>query len=148
VQLWQRTFDNPGTREQSTWVTVDKAGNIIVTGTLVSTSFDPQGMVVLKYDAAGNLLVAGRDPADIRLRAAGRSRRSGQCLRHRRRWVHLRHHHDEVLAGWRARMDAQLRRHGGGSPVLAGFGGLDGHHPGGQCHRDRRRAGHDDRRGL
>ena len=56
VQLWQRTFDNPGTREQSTWVTVDKAGNIIVTGTLVSTSFDPQGMVVLKYDAAGNLL--------------------------------------------------------------------------------------------
>ena len=56
VQLWQRTFDNPGTREQSTWVTVDKAGDIIVTGTLVSTSFDPLGMVVLKYDAAGNLL--------------------------------------------------------------------------------------------
>lgn len=37
-------------------MTADKAGNIIVTGTLVSTSFDPQGMVVLKYDAAGNLL--------------------------------------------------------------------------------------------
>lgn len=46
-QLWQRSFDNPGTREQSTWGTLDPSGNAIVTGTLVSTSYDPLGLVVL-----------------------------------------------------------------------------------------------------
>jgi len=57
TKLWQRTFDNPGTREQSSWVTVDAAGNAIVTGYLVGgSSNDPQGLIVLKYDPAGNLL--------------------------------------------------------------------------------------------
>lgn len=57
VQLWQRVFDNPGTREQSSWVTVDAAGNVIVTGYIVSgSSNSPNGLIVLKYDAAGNLL--------------------------------------------------------------------------------------------
>ena len=55
--LWQRTFDNPGTREQSSWITVDPNGNAIVTGTIVAgSSNDPNGMVVLKFDPNGNLM--------------------------------------------------------------------------------------------
>ena len=57
TQLWQRSFDNPGTREQGSWVTIDAQGNAIVTGYLVAgASNDPAGLVVLKYDPAGNLL--------------------------------------------------------------------------------------------
>ena len=57
VQSWQRIFDNPGTREQSSFVTVDAQGNVIVTGYLVSGSNDDRvGLVVLKFDPAGNLL--------------------------------------------------------------------------------------------
>ncbi len=55
--LWQRSFDHPGTNEQSTWVTVDAAGNAIVTGyTVRASNGDPTGLIVLKYDPAGNLL--------------------------------------------------------------------------------------------
>jgi PKD repeat protein len=55
--LWQRSFDNPGTREQSSWVSVDAAGNAIVTGYIISgASNNPNGLIVLKYDPAGNLL--------------------------------------------------------------------------------------------
>lgn len=55
--LWQKTFDNPGTRQQSTWVAVDSAGNAIVTGTVVTgDGSNPNGMVVLKFGPAGNLL--------------------------------------------------------------------------------------------
>lgn len=36
ILLWQRIFDNPGTREQGSWVTVDKDGNAIVTGYNIS----------------------------------------------------------------------------------------------------------------
>ncbi len=57
VLLWQREFDNPGTREQGAWITVDPSGNAIVVGRLVSGANNaPSGMVVLKYDPAGNLL--------------------------------------------------------------------------------------------
>lgn len=56
-QLWQRVFDNPGTSELGSWVTVDKDGNAIVTGYHVRASNnDPTGLIVLKYDANGNLL--------------------------------------------------------------------------------------------
>lgn len=55
--LWQRVFDNPGTSEMGTWVTVDKDGNAIVTGYNVRASNgDPTGLIVLKYDTNGNLL--------------------------------------------------------------------------------------------
>jgi hypothetical protein len=30
--LWQREFDNPNTREQGNWITVDAGGNAIVVG--------------------------------------------------------------------------------------------------------------------
>ena len=57
AKLWQRSFDNPGTREQGSWVTIDPQGNAIVTGYLVSgSSNNPSGLVVLKYDTAGQLL--------------------------------------------------------------------------------------------
>ena len=55
--LWRRDFDNPGSREQGSWVTVDPAGNAVVVGRLVAgAGNDPSGIVVLKYDPAGNLL--------------------------------------------------------------------------------------------
>lgn len=64
VRQWQRVFDNPGTREQSSWVTVDAAGNAIVTGYLVGgDGVSPNGLVVLKYDPAGNLLWQDLRPA-------------------------------------------------------------------------------------
>lgn len=57
AQLWQRVFDNPLTREESNWVTLDPAGNPIVVGLMLSASTAAgQGIVVLKYDPAGNLL--------------------------------------------------------------------------------------------
>lgn len=55
--IWQREFDNPGTREQGNWIAVDGSGNAIVVGRLVAgSSNDPAGLVVLKYDPDGNLL--------------------------------------------------------------------------------------------
>jgi PKD repeat protein len=57
ARLWQRTFDNPGTREQGSWITIDVQGNAVVTGYLVAGGDDdPSGLVVLKFDPAGNLL--------------------------------------------------------------------------------------------
>ena len=57
AQLWQRVFDNPGTSEQGSWVTLDAAGNAIVTGyTVRASNGDTTGLIVLKYDPAGNLL--------------------------------------------------------------------------------------------
>ena len=57
ILLWQRIFDNPGTREQGSWVTVDKDGNAIVTGYNISGANQlPVGLIVLKYDTNGNLL--------------------------------------------------------------------------------------------
>lgn len=57
--VWQKKFDatNAGTYEQSSWITVDAAGNVIVVGSIVRASdFSTHGTVVLKYDPAGNLL--------------------------------------------------------------------------------------------
>ncbi len=55
--LWQRTFDNPGTREQATWIATDPFDNVWVIGNFVSTSSPyPSGFITLKYDANGNLL--------------------------------------------------------------------------------------------
>lgn len=62
--LWQREFDNPGTREQANWVAVDGAGNVVVVGRLVAgAGDDPSGVVVLKYDRAGSLLWQDVSPA-------------------------------------------------------------------------------------
>lgn len=55
--LWQRSFSNPSTGVRPSWVTVDSAGNAIVVGSIVrATGLNPFGRIVLKYDAAGNLL--------------------------------------------------------------------------------------------
>jgi len=54
--MWQRVFDNPGTREAAAWVAVDTAGNAIVAGRLIDTSNNPTGIVVLKYAPDGTLL--------------------------------------------------------------------------------------------
>lgn len=57
VQLWERVFDNPPTAEASNWVTLDPSGNPIVVGLTYATANGVgTGFVVLKYDAAGNLL--------------------------------------------------------------------------------------------
>lgn len=56
VQQWQRSFSKPGALGKSTWVAVDEAGDVIVTGMIVDTLNAPLGLVVLKYDAAGTLL--------------------------------------------------------------------------------------------
>jgi PKD repeat protein len=57
AQLWERVFDNPLSREEANWVTLDPAGNPIVVGLTLSASTGVgQGIVVLKYDSAGNLL--------------------------------------------------------------------------------------------
>ncbi len=54
--LWQRSFGNAGTGVRPSWVTVDRAGNAIVTGTLVRVDgTTPIGRIVLKYDPAGTL---------------------------------------------------------------------------------------------
>lgn len=55
--LWQRSFGNAGTGVRPSWVTVDKGGNALVTGTLVRVDgTTPIGRVVLKYDPTGTLL--------------------------------------------------------------------------------------------
>lgn len=55
--IWQRTFDNPGTREQATWIATDPFDNVWVIGNFVTTSSPyPSGFITLKYDANGNLL--------------------------------------------------------------------------------------------
>lgn len=55
--LWQRIFDNAGTTEKSSWIAVDADGNAVVTGyTYRASNGDPTGLIVLKYDSAGNLL--------------------------------------------------------------------------------------------
>lgn len=38
AQLWQRVFDNPMTRGESNWDTLDPAGNLIVVGLMLSTN--------------------------------------------------------------------------------------------------------------
>ncbi|MBL8842122.1 MAG: hypothetical protein JNL90_11420 [Planctomycetes bacterium] len=54
--LWQVEFDNPGTREQGSWLALDPSGNPLVSGYLVAgSSQTPSGFVTLKYDPAGNL---------------------------------------------------------------------------------------------
>lgn len=54
---WQTTFDNVGTREHATWMTLDAFGDVVVVGHHVTGgSMTPAGFVTLKYDAAGNLL--------------------------------------------------------------------------------------------
>jgi hypothetical protein len=55
--IWQRTFDNPETREQATWIATDPFDNVWVIGNFVSTSSPyPGGFITLKYDEKGNLL--------------------------------------------------------------------------------------------
>lgn len=57
AKLWERAFDSPLTRQHANWVTVDALGNPIVVGMLVTASGAGRaGLVVLKYDPAGNLL--------------------------------------------------------------------------------------------
>jgi hypothetical protein len=55
--LWQREFDNPGTRELASWIAADPFGNVWVAGYFVSGSSQlPSGFITLKYDPDGNLL--------------------------------------------------------------------------------------------
>lgn len=56
AMVWQRSIDNGGLPSRSTGVTVDGAGNAIVTGMLVDGTGAAQGAVVAKFDAAGTLL--------------------------------------------------------------------------------------------
>lgn len=56
VPLWQRSYVNGGLLSKSTGLTVDAAGNAIVTGQLTDAGGTAQGPMVLKYDAAGTLL--------------------------------------------------------------------------------------------
>lgn len=57
TSLWQRTFDNPGTREQSSWISVDAAGNAIVIGHIIGGDAGvANGLIVLKYSPAGTLM--------------------------------------------------------------------------------------------
>jgi hypothetical protein len=64
AKLWERAFDSPLTRQHATWVTLDPAGNPIVVGMLVTSSGTGRaGLVVLKYDPAGNLLWQDTIPA-------------------------------------------------------------------------------------
>lgn len=54
--LWQVEYDNPGTREQGSWVALDPSGNPLVSGYLVTgSSVAGLGFVTIKYDPAGNL---------------------------------------------------------------------------------------------
>ncbi len=55
--LWTRVFDNPGTREQSAWITVDPSGNAIVTGYIIGGDGGAAtGLIVLKYSPTGTLI--------------------------------------------------------------------------------------------
>lgn len=55
--LWQQTFQQPSLHFQASWLTVDPFGDVLVSGYQVSTSTtQPLGLVLLKYDPAGNLL--------------------------------------------------------------------------------------------
>lgn len=57
ASLWTRTFDNPGTREQSAWITVDPSGNAIVTGYIIGGDGGAaNGLIVLKYSPTGSLI--------------------------------------------------------------------------------------------
>jgi hypothetical protein len=57
AELWQRSFDHPGTREQSASLAVDAAGNAIVTGYFIGGDKGAaNALVVLKYSPTGALL--------------------------------------------------------------------------------------------
>ncbi len=57
---WQSAYDQTNTTlwEKATWVETDNAGNIIVTGTLMSGYSNPvvAASIVMKFDPAGNIL--------------------------------------------------------------------------------------------
>ena len=59
AQLWQRAIENPGDRQEASWVTVDPAGNAVVTGRFVDTSGNPNGLIVAKFSPSGTLLTQG-----------------------------------------------------------------------------------------
>jgi PKD repeat protein len=67
AKLWERAFDSPLTRQQANWVTLDSLGNAIVVGMFVSSSTNGPtgGLVVLKYDPAGNLLWQDTIPSNF-----------------------------------------------------------------------------------
>lgn len=54
--LVQRSLAGAGTAVRSTSVSVDTAGNVVVTGYRVDSAGLPQGALVAKFDSAGNLL--------------------------------------------------------------------------------------------
>jgi len=53
--LWQRGFTAGPGLSRSTWVSVDGAGNALVTGATVDFAGTPQGAAIMKFDPAGNL---------------------------------------------------------------------------------------------
>jgi hypothetical protein len=65
-RIWQREFDNPGTREQGSWVATHPAGGVVVAGyTLCCDNSDSNttGYVTVRYDAGGNVLWSDVVPA-------------------------------------------------------------------------------------
>jgi hypothetical protein len=54
--LWERPYPTPGERARASWLSVDSAGAVVVSGYLIVGDVNPAGWVVYKYDAAGNLL--------------------------------------------------------------------------------------------
>lgn len=66
AQLWERAFDSPLTSQQANGVTLDPVGNPIVVGMFVSASTGAKaGLIVLKYDPAGNLLWQDTIPSSL-----------------------------------------------------------------------------------
>lgn len=64
--IWQREFDNAGTREQGSWVAIHPEGGVVVAGyTLCCDNSDSNttGYVTVRYDADGNVLWSDVVPA-------------------------------------------------------------------------------------
>lgn len=56
--LWERDYSVPGYQAVATWVLVDAADNVVVTGYPRTFSSNPveTGLLTIKYDSAGNLV--------------------------------------------------------------------------------------------
>lgn len=61
-ELWSQTYNGPGNGfDQAVSVAVDNSGNILITGSSMSTSkFGSEDIATLKYDSNGNLLWTAR----------------------------------------------------------------------------------------
>lgn len=65
-RIWQREFDNPGTREQGSWIATHPAGGVVVAGYTQCCDYSDSnstGYVTVRYDAGGNVLWSDVVPA-------------------------------------------------------------------------------------